>query len=150
MEQRYRLTYPEKNAVWYSSVPDRCTFERKKECCNVMSYRPKPGSSCSSTFLPTDRPSPSECLKACKGLDGFSLPACSYEKLKYPRIINDSGCLMERSIWQYTNPPLGQLKNKSSILTDPDRIAPNAPEYGFKNFDAYDSIQYVYGSPYTY
>ena len=154
MEQRYRLTYPEKNAVWYSKCPDKCTVQRQKECCQRMLYRPKPGNNCSSTFMPWDRPTPNQCLKACKGLDGYGISACSAEKLKYPRIINNNGCLMERSIWDYTNAPIQQINKKEcgskTILTNPLRNAPPPPEYGYKYSGVYDPILYVYGNAYTF
>lgn len=155
MEQRYLLTYPETNSKWYSAVPDKCTFERKKECCERMNYRPKPANNCSSTFMPWDRPTPNQCLKACKGLDGFNIPACSYEKLKYPRIINNNGCLIDRSIWEYTNAPLNDLKalpgcNSKSVLTNPKRNAPPPSQYGYKYSDIYDPILYTYGQAYTF
>lgn len=153
--QRYRLTYPEKNAVWWSPIPDRCTRERKKECCQRMLYTPTPCSQCSSTFMPWDRPDPYQCLKLCKGIDVFKATACQAEQSRFKRRINNNGCLMEPSVAEYTSIPFnkmclkGQCKSES-ILTDPMRNPPNPPEYGEKYSNAYDPILWNYGDPYTY
>lgn len=153
--QRYRLTYPEKNAVWWSPVPDDCTRERKKECCQRMLYTPTPASQCSSTFMPWDRPDPYQCLKMCKGIDALKVNGCQAQQMQHTRRINNNGCLMEPSVAEYTSIPFNKLCTKGmckseSILTDPMRNPPNPPEYGYKGSNAYDPIRYVYGDSYTY
>ena len=154
-EQRYRLTYPEKNAVWWSPVPDKCTVERKKECCQRMLYTPTPASKCQSTFAPWSRPDPYQCLKLCKGIDTQRVDGCEAQKMQHMRRINTNGCLMEPSQMQYTNKPLNLNRvagtcASSSILTDPQRNPPNPPQYGYKDSNAYDPMRYVYGDAYTY
>lgn len=146
--QAYRLTYPEKNVVWMSSVPDNRQREQKKECCQRMLYTPTIKNKCNSTFMPWDRPDPYQCLKLCKGIDVLKINGCQAQKMQNNRRINNNGCLMEPSIAEYTN--VSTLSTKSNILTDPNRFAPNVPQYGYKNSDAYDPIQYVFGKSYTY
>ena len=153
--QRYRLTYPEKNAVWWSPVPDNCTRERKKECCQRMLYTPTPLNNCKSTFMPWDRPDPYQCLKLCKGIDVLKVNGCQAEQLNKQKPINNNGCLMEPSIAEYTNIPFnkgcakGSCKS-TSILTDPMRNPPPPPEYGLKYSNTYDPILWEYGDAYTY
>ena len=153
--QRYRLTYPEKNAVWWSPVPDRCIRERKKECCQRMLYTPTPCSQCSSTFMPWDRPDPYQCLKLCKGIDVFKTTGCQAEQSRFKRRIKNNGCLMEPSVAEYTSIPFnkmclkGQCKSES-VLTNPMRNPPPPPEYGEKYSNAYDPILWNYSDPYTY
>jgi hypothetical protein len=153
--QRYRLTYPEKNATWWSPIPDNCTQQRKKECCQRMLYTPTPANQCKSTFMPWDRPDPLQCLKLCKGINPIQISACSAEKSLFPKSINDNGCLMEPSVANYTNIPLNQICLKGScqsqsILTDPNRNPPPPPQYGMKYSNAYDPILWTFGNPYTY
>jgi len=153
--QFYRLTYPEKNARWWSPTPDKCTLERNKESCQLMMYTPTPANQCSSTFMPWDRPDPNQCLKLCKGIPSKVIDGCEADKLRYQRRINTNGCLMEPSIMEYTNAPLNNmcLSGKcvtKSILTDPMRNPPPPPEYGMKSSNAYDPIRWVFGDPYTY
>lgn len=153
--ESYRLTYPEKNAVWMSTVPDKCTVERKKECCQRMLYTPSIANRCSSTFMPWDRPNPYQCLKLCKGIDVFGINGCQAEILTDPpRRVNNNGCIMEPSVAEYTNISFIKPKNgcgiSTSILTDPNRYPPNPPQYGMKYSSAYNPIEYVYGKPYTY
>lgn len=153
--QLYRLTYPEKNAVWWSPVPDNCTRQRQKECCQRMLYKPTPASQCSSTFMPWDRPDPYQCLKACKGIDVFKVSGCQAQQMKNQRRIINNGCLQEPSVMEYTSIPFnklclkGQCKSES-ILTNPLREPPNPPQYGYKDSNAYDPLNYTYGNPYTY
>ncbi len=153
--QRYQLTYPEKNAVWWSSVPDDCTRERKKECRQRMLYTPTPSNQCSSTFMPWDRPDPYQCLKMCKGIDVFKTTGCQAENRQFRRRINDNGCLMEPSIADYTNIPfnkmcVGEACKSESVLTNPMRNPPPPPEYGMKYSNTYDPILWEYGSSYLY
>jgi hypothetical protein len=152
--QRYFLTYPEKNAAWWSRYPDKCTQQRQDECKQRMLYTPTPANSCQSTFVPSNRPSPQQALELCKGIQIKKISGCVAEQLKYPKRINNNGCLMEPSVMTYENVPLskgGSCNNRStSILTDPKRFAPNVPQYAYKDSDAYDPIQYVFGNPYTY
>lgn len=148
--QRYQLTFPEKNAVWWSPQPDNCTVERKKECAQRMLYTPTPKSQCKSTFMPWDRPDPYQCAKMCQGMDTLTVNGCQAQKMQHTRRINTNGCLREPSQMQYTNKPINQPIRSKSILTDPNRNPPFPPQYGFKNSNAYDPIMYVYGDPYTY
>lgn len=153
--QRYRLTYPEKNAVWWAPYPDNCTRERKKECCQRMLYTPTPSSGCNSTFNPNERPDPYQCLKLCKGIDVLKVSGCQGEQAGKKRRIINNGCLMEPSQMEYTNAPLNELCPKEicqseSILTDPRRNPPFPPEYGMKYSNAYDPIMWNYSLPYTY
>lgn len=149
--QRYRLTYPEKNAVWWSNTPDKCTRERKKECCQRMMFTPTPANQCKSTFMPWDRPDPYQCLKSCKGIDVLKIDGCKAEQLLNKRRINTNGCLMEPSVAQYTSIPLNNMLCKSkSILTDPMRNPPPPPQYGMKYSNTYDPILWTYGNAYTY
>jgi hypothetical protein len=153
--QLYRLTYPEKNAQWWSPVPDNCTRERQKECCQRMLYTPTPANQCKSTFMPWDRPDPYQCLKMCKGIDVFKVNGCQAQNLRNKQRIPTNGCLMEPSIMEYTNIPFnkpcvkGSCKSES-ILTDPMRNPPPPPEYGMKYSNTYDPIRWTYGDPYTY
>jgi hypothetical protein len=153
--QRYRLTYPEKNAIWWSPVPDDCTRERKKECCQRMLYTPTPANQCSSTFMPWDRPDPYQCLKMCKGIDALKTSGCQAQQMKFIPRINDNGCLMEPSIANYTNAPLNKFCvadacRSESILTNSKYNPPNPPQYGYKGSNTYDPILYSYGDSYTY
>ena len=153
--QRYRLTYPEKNAVWWSPYPDNCYTERKKECCERMLYTPTPANQCSSTFMPWDRPDPYQCLKLCKGIDALKVSACQAENSQFKTRINNNGCLREPGIMEYTNIPFNKLCAKEeckseSVLTNPMRNPPPPPQYGYKYSNAYDPILYVYGYPYLY
>ena len=148
--QRYRLTYPEKNAVWWSDVPGKCTQERQSECCHRMAYTPTPKSQCNSTFMPGDRPDPYQCLKMCKGIDALKVNGCQAQQMQNaPRRINNNGCLREPSVMEYTNVPLGTVKNVS-ILDYPNRNPPPPPQYGEKYSNAYDPILWEYGDAYTY
>lgn len=153
--QLYRLTYPEKNAVWWAPYPDNCTRERKKECCQRMLYTPTPASQCSSTFMPWDRPDPYQCLKLCKGIDVFKVSGCQAENSQYRTRLNNNGCLREPSATEYTNKPFNNLCAKGqcgsqSVITNPQRNPPNPPQYGYKDSNAYDPIRYVFGNSYLY
>mgnify|MGYP000028644155 CR=1 FL=1 len=147
---KYHLVYPEKNVSWMSSTPNKCMFERAKQNCQIMRYTPTTCSRCSSTFNPADRPSPSQCLKMCKGID-VSISACDAERLMYhnpPTIINN-GCLKEPSVAEYTNMPMNFFRNRS-ILNNPLRNPPNVSQVDQKYSDYYDPILSTYGRPYTY
>jgi uncharacterized membrane protein len=149
--QRYRLTYPEKNAVWWSPVPDKCVNERRKECCTRSLYTPTPNSQCKSTFMPWDRADPYQCLKMCKGIDVFKVSGCQAEQMRNKGPIINNGCLREPSVMEYTNAAFTTGNcNSKSILTFPKRNPPNPPQYGLKSSNAYDPILWVYGDPYTY
>ena len=148
--QRYRLTYPEKNAVWWSPIPDKCTIERKKECCQRMLYTPTPVNQCKSTFMPWDRPDPNQCLKLCKGIDVKKVTACQANNMLYQKRVNNNGCLMEPSVAEYTNVSIGRQKEAQSILNDPKRNPPPPPQYGMKYSNAYDPILWAFGDSYTY
>ena len=153
--QRYQLTYPEKNAVWLSPVPDDCTLERKKECCDRMLYTPTPANQCKSTFMPWDRPDPYQCIKLCKGIDALKVTGCQADNCQYRTRINNNGCLMEPSVMEYTSIPFNKMCLKGmcksqSILTDPMRNPPPPPQYGMKYSNTYDPILWEYGDSYTY
>lgn len=153
--QRYLLTYPEKNAVWWSPTPNKCYSQKKKECCQRMLYTPTPANQCSSTFMPWDRPSPNECLKLCKGIDNVKINGCKAQQFQHRRKVINNGCLMEPSVAQYTNKPFNDLclKNdckSNSILTDPKRNPPPPAQYGMKYSNTYDPILWNYGYAYTY
>ena len=153
--QLYRLTYPEKNASWWSPIPDNCTRERQKECCQRMLYTPTPESQCKSTFMPWDRPDPYQCLKACKGIPAVKVNGCQAQQMQHKRRINNNGCLMEPSIMEYTSIPFNKMCLKGackseSVLTNPLRQPPNPPEYGYKDSNAYDPLNYVFSNSYLY
>jgi hypothetical protein len=153
--QRYRLTYPEKNAVWWSKYPDDCTRERKKECCQRMLYAPTPANQCKSTFMPWDRPDPYQCLNLCKGIDVFKTSGCQADNWQYRMRTNNNGCLREPSFAEYTNTSMNKLCAKAeckseSILTNTQRNPPPPPQYGEKYSNTYDPILWEYGDAYTY
>ena len=147
--ERYRLTYPEKNAVWWSETPSKCTVERNKECCQRKLYTPTPAIQCSSTFMPWDRPDPYQCLKLCKGKEVLNVNGCQAQQMKHKRRLNTSGCLMEPSVATYTNAPLGK-QCRDGILKDPMRNPPPPPQYGMKYSNSYDPILWEYGDSYTF
>lgn len=153
--QRYRLTYPEKNAVWWSPTPSKCTTERKKECCQRMLYTPTPASQCKSTFAPWDRMDPYQCLKMCKGIDVLKVTGCQAENCRKRTRVNNNGCLNSPDAAWYTNIPFNNMCLKGnceseSVLTNSKRNPPNPPEYGQKYSNAYDPINYVFSNAYTY
>lgn len=154
--QRYRLTYPEKNASWLSTTPSKCTLQRNSECRQRMLYTPTPQNSCQSTFMPWDRPDPYQCLNLCKGIDIKAITGCEATNCKYRTRINTNGCLREPSAADYTNAPLnggcsgGNSCQSQSVLTNPKRNPPPPPQYGEKSSDTYDPILWVYGDAYTY
>ena len=152
--QLYRYTYPEKNAQWWSPIPDNCTRERKKECCQRALYTPSRANKCASTFEPNSRPDPYQCLKMCKGIDALKVNQCQAEQMQRPRKISTNGCLMEPSIASYSNVPMNKYCLKGackseSILTNPLRQPPNPPETDNKYSNAYDPFL-IYGNAYTY
>jgi hypothetical protein len=153
--QRYRLTYPEKNAVWWSPTPTPQITERKKECCQRQLYTPTPANQCKSTFMPWDRPDPYQALKLCKGIDVYQINGCQAENLKYPRRVNNNGCLREPGVMEYTNIPFnkycsGAECESQSILTYPKRNPPLVPETTQKYSNAYDPVLTTFGQSYTY
>jgi len=155
--QRYRLTYPEKNAVWWSPTPDDCTTEKKKECCQRMLYTPTPQNQCKSTFMPWDRPDPYQCLNLCKGINALGVSGCQAQQMQNTTRKNTAGCIQPPCHGQneYTSIPFNTLClkgncNSNSILTDPMRNPPPPPEYGQVYTNAFDPILWTYGNPYTY
>jgi len=147
---KYRLTYPEKNAQWITTTPNKCIFDRKEECAQKNLFKPTPANNCNSTFMPWNRPKPDECLKMCGKKDPFAITACMEEQWKFPRRINNNGCIMEPSVAQYTNVSFSNANRSTSILTNNQRNPPSPPQYGYKDSNAYDPILYVYGKSYTF
>jgi len=150
--QLYRLTYPEKNAVWYSPTPPPNFREQVAETCREQHYTPTTCNQCSSTFQPWDRPSPNECLEKCTGIPIAKIDACQYENMQYRTKINDTGCLREPSIMSYVNIPNPVSDVIIGPGCQPKRAyrPPNVPEIERKDSSAYDPIEDNYGSVYTY
>ena len=149
--QRYRLTYPETNDVWWSPVPNKCFMEQQKEAALVAAYVPSISQSCNLTFRPPPpQMNPYECLKKCKGIQ-IPISAADAERMKYPKRRSTNGCLREPSIATYTNTAVGsQYSGERSILNNALRNPPLPPQMYYKDSSAYDPILTTYGNPYTF
>lgn len=149
--QKYRATYPEKNAQFYSPVPPKSTYQKVQEQCRILDFKPTSANQCSSTFMPWDRPSPNECLKKCKGIDVYKMDGCDFEKNLYKTRINNNGCLREPSVMEYTNvamiPP---VKLGMSCAGKTKTNYPNVPSIERKDSKHYDPIRQVYGPAYSF
>lgn len=153
--QMYHYTAPFKNAQWWSPIPDNCTRQREKECCQRKLYTPSKVNSCSSTFLPASaNPDPYQCLSLCQGKNILKINQCQIEQAQKPRRISTNGCLMEPSVAEYTSAPMNSFCLKGacqseSILTNPKRFGPNPSQIWDKSTNFYDDME-IYGNPYTY
>lgn len=152
MSQLYRLTYPEKNAVWYSRSPPPDYARQVAETCREQTYTPSTCNQCSSTFMPWDRPSPNECLEKCTGIPVAKIDGCQYENMLYRTRINDTGCLREPSIMSYQNLPMSNFNVKIEPGCGSKKVyrPPNVPQIERKDSSAYNPIEDNYGCPYTY
>ena len=148
--QKYRLTYPEKDAVWYSNTPPPNYSKDIAGLCKRLEYTPTTCNQCSSTFMPWDRPSPNQCLKNCKGIDVYKIDACEYENSLYRPKLNATGCIMEPSVDSYSNIPM-----ISPVIVGPgcqkEKVYRPPPPPGYINgFAPWEIVEASWGCSYEY
>lgn len=150
--QKYRLTYPEKDTVFYSNVPDKRYFEDVKIKCKTLDNTPTTCNQCSGTFQPWAGRSPNSCLENCTGIKTYKIDGCEWENMQNRTRRPGLACLPSpaTSKAEYTNiamiPPVfiapGCQKDKAYFPPNPEN---------YLNSDNKKSIiEYVFGCSYSY
>lgn len=149
--QKYRLTYPEKNTVFYTNTPPPDYYRQVNNMSKRLNFTPTTCNQCSSTFFePGNKQTQNQCLENCTGIKTYKIDGCEYENMRFRPKIVDNGCLMEPSVMNYTNVPLSPPVFIAPGCQKDRKYNPPPPPGYLNSFKPYDILQYVSWTPYNY